>query len=217
MKSIVIIGAGDLAENLYYNLQKEQIKIEAFVVEKEYRKETTYLGCPLLTVEELEELSLRQEVAAYLCVGYSNMNRNRKRLYEQLRKMKIEILSYIHPQALVETEELGEGCLVFEKAYIGPYTRIGKANIFYPCSVTAHHTIMGDYNYIAISASIAGHVTIGDECFFGNNCCTKDKITVGNRVLVGAGAYLSKDIADNLVLRASEGVILENRKSSEFL
>ncbi len=220
-----IYGTTDLAENLFYLLAEDNVEITGFVVERKYItdecKAVSFKGeirkLPVIAFEELEAHYRKEEIAIYLCIGYTNMNRARREKFAEIKKRGYRIENYIHRTACVETDKLGEGNLIFEQAYIGMFAEIGNGNIVYPKALIAHHTEVGDFNYFAISTSVAGHVTVSDENFFGNNSATKDKITIGNRNLIGAGAYVQQDLSDENVLVPERSIIIKDKKSTDFL
>lgn len=220
-----IYGTTDLAENLFYLLAEDGIRITGFVVEKKYitdewkavyfKEEIRKL--PVIPFEELEARYDKSEIAVYLCIGYTNMNRARREKFMQIKERGYRIENYIHRTACVETDKIGEGNLIFEQAYVGMYARLGNGNIIYPKALIAHHTKVGDFNYFAISTSVAGHVTVADENFFGNNAATKDKITIGNGNLIGANAYVQHDLPDEKVIVPERSVIMTGKKPTDFL
>ncbi|TGY06785.1 acyltransferase [Bacteroides acidifaciens] len=52
----------------------------------------------------------------------------------------------------------------------------------------------------AIGYSKVGAVKIGDNVFLGYGCIVLPNVTIGNKVIVGAGTVVSKDIPDNVVV-----------------
>ena len=195
MKEVIIFGITDLAEVLAYNLENdEQYKIAAITVDKRYLKNPqggVLQKYPCVPFETIEQEYPNEKYEFFICVGYSHMNEGRKSAYQRIKEKGYRVLTYIHPTALVQTHELGEGNLVFENVTIGSFCSVGVCNIFYPCSHVAHHTEVGDYNFFAISCSVAGHVQIGNQCFIGNNSSTRDKISISDKTLIGAGAYMA--------------------------
>lgn len=145
------------------------------------------------------------------------MNYYRKQIFEEIKNRGYHIKSYIHKTANVFTQDIGEGNLIFECSYVGMYSHIGDGNIFYPKSMVAHHAYVGDFNFFSISCSVAGKVVIGNENFFGNNSTTKDRIEIGNKVLIGAGAYIDKNLTDNQVVVPQKSMVLENKNSYDLI
>ncbi len=176
------------------------------------------MGRPVIAFENLKEISGdKEDIGVYLCVGYNSMNRTREKIYHRLKEQELQILSFVHSSAIVMSEELGEGCLIFEQAVLGPYTKIGNANIFYPKSMVCHHSRVGNFNFFAVSSSVAGNVTINDNCFIGNNAATKDGIYIENYTLIGAGSYVSQDTHAYSCIVPARSVELQEHVSTDFL
>ncbi len=49
------------------------------------------------------------------------MNSVRERIFGIAKEKGYEILSFIHPTAIVNAKHMGKGNIVFENAVIGPY------------------------------------------------------------------------------------------------
>ena len=214
----VIFGLTDLADVLFYELKKGKVKIDCFCANKEYVHENWHMGKPVVAFEDLDSfLGEGGQVGIYLCLGYHSMNQIREKIYGQIKEKGYEILSFVHDSAIVEAAELGEGCIILEQVMIGPYTKIGNANIFYPKSMVSHHSVVGNYNFFAISASVSGNVIVEDKCFIGNNVTTKDGITIKSLTLAGAGSYIDRDTKKGSCIVPVKSVELKNYKSVDFL
>lgn len=220
-----IYGITDLGENLLYLLDEDGVEPAGFILDADYRTadrvridfgkgEREY---PIYAFESLEEHFAKEEIAIFVCIGYTQMNAARRRKFEEIRSKGYSLPNFISSKACVEAAEIGEGNLFFEDSYAGMYDCIGDGNIFYARSMVAHHSKVGDFNFFAISSSIAAHVRIGNENFFGNNSLTKDKIEIGDRNLIGAGAYLPKMIGNDIVLAPGRSVVLDGKKGTDFL
>jgi UDP-3-O-[3-hydroxymyristoyl] glucosamine N-acyltransferase len=79
----------------------------------------------------------------------------------------------------------------------------------------AHHDQVGNFNFIALSSSIAGNVIIGNNCFIGNNATIKNGVSISNATLIGAGTYMNKDTEEEEVYVPSRSVRL-HKSSSEI-
>ena len=49
-------------------------------------------------------------------------------------------------------------------------------------------------------AGIAQPVKIGDDVWIGGNCTILPGVTIGNNVVIAAGAVVTKDVPDNCVV-----------------
>ncbi len=221
MQNVIIFGITDLSEVLIYHLERDtRYRIAAITADKEYIREHSRGGVlgqyPIIPFELIEEKYSQNEYAFFICVGYSKMNEGRKSIYRRIIEKGYQVLTYVHPMALVQTEQIGDGCLFFENVTIGSYCSVGSCNIFYPCSHIAHHTRIGDFNFFAISCSIAGYVEIANQCFFGNNSTTRDKIKISDKTLIGANAYLDHNSKEGSVIVPNRSVLLENKISDDI-
>lgn len=212
----LIFGITDLADVLYYELRTAGIEPDAFCVEAQYMKESKHMGKPVVAFEDIGA-AFGDEIGVWLCIGYTSMNRVRARVYNSLKQNGVQLLSFVHQSAVVMADEMGEGCLIFEGAVLGPYTRIGNCNIFYPKSMLSHHSVAGDFNFFAISCSVAGNVSVGNNCFIGNNAATKDGIAIGDFSLIGAGSYVSRDVEAGSCIVPARSVRLDNHTGTDFI
>jgi UDP-3-O-[3-hydroxymyristoyl] glucosamine N-acyltransferase LpxD len=64
----------------------------------------------------------------------------------------------------------------------------------------AHNVIIGEKTIITACAEISGSVTIGKGVWVAPNASIINKISVGDRSLVGIGAVLTKDVAENSIV-----------------
>jgi UDP-3-O-[3-hydroxymyristoyl] glucosamine N-acyltransferase len=67
----------------------------------------------------------------------------------------------------------------------------------------SHGVRIGEHCIIIASAIIGGSVKIGDQTWIGPLVFVREHVTIGNRVLVGAGSVVHKDIPDGLTVTGS--------------
>ena len=148
------------------------------------------VGKPVVEFENVENIWNPDEHEMIICVGYSDMNRQRQIKFKEVREKGYHIVGYRHPSSIVLTDDIGEGNIIMEGAVIGQSCKLGEGNVIWPMAHIAHHTTVGNYNFFTISCAIAGNITIGNNCVFGNNCTVKNGITIADYTLVGAAAYV---------------------------
>ncbi len=192
------------------------IYIYGFTIESRYRRSDKYLDLPIVDFENVEKYFPPDEYGIYICLGYTNMNSERERIFKTAQEKGYEILSFIHPTAVVNSQSMGIGNIVFENAVIGPFTDIGNGNIFKAGASIAHHSSVGNFNFFAVNSSAAGKVVIKNNCFLGNNCTIKNRITIADKTLVGAGCYVSKDTEPYSVYVPARSICLQDKKSTDF-
>lgn len=193
MKKVIIFGLTDLSVRISHHIfQDSQYEIVAYTVEREYMQEQ-FLGKPVVPFERVEEYYPPDLFDMLICVGYTNMNMVRERIFLTAKEKGYRIMTYIHPTATVFAESIGEETIVFPRAIIDQFVKIGAMNIFEIGTLVGHHSIIGDFNFFAGASVLAGNVTIGSNCFLSVNSTIKNRISIGDYTLVGAGCYVSKD------------------------
>lgn len=211
-----IFGTSSLAKLLAYYLSEDGKKIDGFVLNESFVKDSDrykyYL--PLFTIEEVIKEYGCKNIEVFVAIGYSHMNKDREKIFDWLRDNNIKICSYIHPSAIVAKNAiLGEGNIILENCVIQPFVTIGDGNIFWNNSTISHESLMGSYNYIAPGVTIAGRVIIKDKCFFGVNSTLRNDIFIGSDVLIAAGSYANCSLNDGTVLFPAKGTIVSDQSS----
>ena len=98
----------------------------------------------------------------------------------------------IYPQA-----KIGRGLYIphFVGITIGNTAEIGNN-----CTIFPNVVFGASYSPNRKNPSGRRHAKCGDNCVFGANCSIIGAITIGDNVIVGAGAVVTKDIPDNCIV-----------------
>lgn len=80
---------------------------------------------------------------------------------------------------------------------------------------------LGANNTILHGVSIAGvrgkYPTTGNNVYLGSYCCILGGVNIGNNVVIGANATVTKDIPDNAIVVGNPGKIISYKGSGETL
>lgn len=79
----------------------------------------------------------------------------------------------------------------------------------------AHNVKVGKICQLAAGTIIGGSAKLGDSCWTGLNSTIKNKITIGNNVLVGAGACVIKDVPDGDIVAGVPAKSIKTKVSSK--
>jgi UDP-N-acetylglucosamine acyltransferase len=96
--------------------------------------------------------------------------------------------------------EIGSGTVIREHVTIhrstkpNGMTRIGANCLLMATCHVAHDCIVGDDVVIANTTLLAGHVQIGNGAFLGGNSAVHQFVRVGERVMIGGNAGLTRDL-----------------------
>ena len=193
-KDIIIFGNTEYSYMIAKYIESfNDNKILSFTVDKAYIRELNLHGIKVIPFEDIEEHACLDNVEFIIGVGYKAMNSVREDIYNRLKKRKFKIGSFFHPNAVIETTDIGEGNIVLSGAYIGVGSKIGNCNIFWNNCNISHDANIGDFNYFSPSATFGGYVNVNDNCFFGLNCTVRNNVFIAKNTLVGAGAYIDRD------------------------
>lgn len=211
-----IFGNNPLSEMLLQYLTNDGIDVEGYCLNEKYLPNSNTLPLPIRSIESICEQFGKENIAIYLAIGYNKMNDIRKTVFEWLIQEQIQIKSYIHPTAVIDSSAvMGTGNIVLEGAIIQPFVKVGNSNIVWEGCRLSHHSSIGSFNYLAPNVILSGRTTIKNNCFLGSGSITKNSITINDRALIGAASYVSKDIAECSVLVPARSILLD-RTSDEI-
>lgn len=111
---------------------------------------------------------------------------------------KYHFPTLIHPSAQVaDGVIIGIGCFIAALSNIDPACRIGDACIVNKLSNISHDSQIDNGVHICGGVTIAGSVSVGECCCIGIGSRIIEKISIGDHVIVGAGAVVIKDLPSN--------------------
>ncbi|MBL6857141.1 MAG: acetyltransferase [Pelagibacteraceae bacterium] len=198
MKKIIILGDGGHAKSCCDVIELEK-KYEIFgVVIDKHKKKKVFNNYPILGTDK-DLKNLRNKCAyAFVAIGHIKDNSVRKKLYEQLKKLKFIIPKIISPLSYVsKTSKILNGTIIMHGAIVNAGSCISKNCIINTRSLIEHDCIIEENTHIAPGAVINGHVHVGKNTFIGSNSVIKQEIVIGNNCFVNANYFLKKNLTDN--------------------
>ena len=153
-------------------------------------------GVPVIgTDDDMNQLIKMGILSVFVAVG---SNQIRRRLCEQAIKAGLELVTVTAPDAIVsEYEQIGDGVLINRGVIVNAGTTIGNGTILNTSCSVDHDCTVGEYCHIAPGVHISGSTAIGDDSFLGTGSSVIDRLTIGSKVMVGAGAAVISDLPDN--------------------
>src|SRR6476659_1961939 len=101
-------------------------------------------------------------------------------------------MAEIHPSAIVhEGTVLGDGVRVLENAVVGKQPSLGASS-------TAKReplppTTIGDGTIVSTGAIVFAGSAIGARVILGDQSCVRERVEVGDDVVLGRGSYIEND------------------------
>lgn len=192
-KNLVIIGATEFAEIAYeYFSMGDEYEVDAFAVNREYRKTDALKGVPVVEFEELRDLYPPCTYYLFTAITYGKMNRIRKKFYDTGKEWGYRFASYVSPYSFVWNNVIiGEDTFIFEDNTIQYNARIGNGVVIWSGNHIGHSAVIKDFSFISSHVVISGYCTIGMGSFCGVNSSIGNNIELGEDSLVGAGAVIT--------------------------
>jgi sugar O-acyltransferase (sialic acid O-acetyltransferase NeuD family) len=195
---VVIFGTLDTAELAHYYLENDSpYTVAAFTVNKEYIKEDTFKGLPVVPFEELEQHYPPTEYRLFAPMTGVKMNTLRKKIYEEGKARGYEFISYVSSKATVCDNEIGDNCFILEDNTLQPFTKIGNNVVMWSGNHIGHHGVIEDHVFFTSHVVLSGHCHVKERAWFGVNATIRDFTTIGEGSLIAMVALITKDTDDN--------------------
>lgn len=122
--------------------------------------------------------------AAVIAIGN---NSRRRALFDQAAGAGFELISVIHPRAIVSPSALvGRGVTVMAGAVIGCEATLGDGAIVSAGAVIDHHVQLGDFAQASAGACLGGGASLGTEAWIQEGCALRPGEKMAARTTVSA-------------------------------
>lgn len=193
MKKIIVYGAGQFAD-IVTNLIEASLhrEVAGYVLDNEFYDKNEYNGRPVVSSSNMMNVFPPEGYSAVLGFMGHDMFDAWERTFNMLLKNGYELENFIHPSAIISSNNIGQGNIILENCVIGYGTTLGNGNVLYPLTAINHNNNIGSFNLFASGVHTAGGTIIENHVFMGLNTCTNNKITIADYTFVGAGSHIVK-------------------------
>ncbi len=200
---LVILGAGGVAREtrqylLDINHCQQSYNCLGFIDENKENHGQTYDGLPVLGDFNWFDQAPVDKLLVICAVGSPTL---KEKFIHQAEQRGLVFATLIHPSAVIaKTVQLGQGVVVGPGSVLTTNTVTGDhVFIHYNCTV-GHDVYIGNYTTVLPGGNISGNVKLGSHVLVGANSCILQNLHVGSKATVGAGAVVTKDIPENIVV-----------------
>ena len=124
-------------------------------------------------------------------------NSIRAKLFERVQNSGFEIVSLIHPSAIISSSvTIGKGTVVMPNVVVNAKAIIGDGVILNSSCVVEHECIIDDFVHISPSVALAGDLKVGKYTHIGIGSNVIQGIIIGKNVIIGAGSTVVKNIGN---------------------
>jgi sugar O-acyltransferase (sialic acid O-acetyltransferase NeuD family) len=194
MKKLIIIGAGghgrvvaDCAQQL--GKYSQIVFLDDCFYERKENSEWQVIGSVKDFPQYIDD--------ADFVVAFGN-NRLRKKIILQLKKLKANIVSIIHPSAVISPHTfIGKGVVIFANAVVNIGASIADGCIINTAATVDHDCELHECVHVSPGANIAGGVHIAQLSWIGIGSTIVECITLADNTQVGAGAVVTQSTQAN--------------------
>lgn len=163
--------------------------------------QTKLLDVPILGGDELLPQIRGNLNKSFIGVGSVGNAQPRKKLYQKLQDYQFEIISAIHPQAIIAPSvEIGSGITIMAGVVVNSSVTFGNNIIVNSGAIVEHDCVISSHVHIAPGARLAGNVRVGEGSHIGIGAIISQGICIGKNAIIGAGAVVIKDVPDSVVV-----------------
>ena len=194
MKNIIVFGAGEFGTLIQNVMSYNQVfQIAAFGDDNMDKSKITTGDVPLFNQGDLFQFAKENEIqTAIMAIGN---NRVRGIKYNLFKNAGFEMLSIVHPKALIDTEVVyGDNVIIEMGTAIHTHSKIGNNVFLGGDALIGHHNIIGNHVLVGGNASFGGAVVVEDYASIGVGSSIKPGVTIGKGAVVGVGAVVIKDV-----------------------
>ena len=197
-KSLVIFGTGTLARLAHYYATVEMGEnVTAFVVDRDYRQSSEFLGLPVLEWGQLPKIHSPLTTSIYVAIGYKNI-KHREAAYMRVVSLNYELKNIISRASfLAQNICLGTNNFFMPGVVCEPGVKIGSNNVIWSNTTLCHDVEIGDHNFLASNVTIGGETSIGDRNFFGFSSVVLQQKRIGDDCLIAANSLIRENAESN--------------------
>lgn len=217
-KKLILFGTGDLAKiACEYFTRDTNYKVVAFTVDREYLKEETLMGLPVIPFNEVNDKYPPAVHEMHVCIVYDNLNRNRAVKCKEAKFKGYTLASYISPHAFVApTALIGEHVFIFENNVIQDFVEIGDRVIMWSGNHVGHSSKIGNDVFISSHVVVSGHCFVDSNVFIGVNSTLANNTIIGKESWISHASILSGVIPDHYIVKPIQSEALPLNEAALF-
>ena len=123
---------------------------------------------------------------------------DRAKVFSFLEKNQVECLSLLGG---TNHSSMGAGAFMQLNSFISSDVTVGKGVRLNYGATAMHDCKLGDFVTLAPRCMLLGGVTVGDMSYVGSCATVLPLVKIGQNCMIGAGAVVTKDVADNSTVK----------------
>ena len=194
MKKLIVYGAGEfgllIANVLSYH---DDLEIAAYGDDAPQKTADHIDGTPVFGQKDLLNFAKQNNIKLAITAIGNNTVRAEK--FNLLKNTGFQMISIVHPQALIDTKvSYGDNVIIEMGTAIHTHSKIGNNVFLGGEALIGHHNIIGDHVLVGGNVSFGGSVVVEDYVSLGVGASIKPGIRLGKGSVIGVGAAVIKDV-----------------------
>ena len=194
MKNVIVYGAGEFG-SLISNIiaYHSDLNIVAYGDDNAEKIDQLIDEAPVFSDEDLLKFAQDNEIK-YAISSIGN-NKIRAEKYTLLKNKGFQMLSIVHPQALIDTKvTYGDNVIIEMGTAIHTHSNIGNNVFLGGDALIGHHNTIGNHVLVGGNVSFGGAVVVEDYVSIGVGASIKPGVRLGEGSVIGVGAAVVKDV-----------------------
>ena len=195
MKQLILIGGGGHCHSCIDVIELSNTYKIKGIIESNKSQKRKVMGYPVLGCDKDLQYIIKNNKNIFITLGQIKKPEIRIKLFNLLKKNKINIPIIISPKAYVSKHSLIEdGTIIMHFACINANVKIGQNCIINSKALIEHDSQIGNNCHISTGARINGSVIIGNNVFIGSGAIIHQGVSIKSKSIIGAGKIIKKNI-----------------------
>ena len=194
MKNVIVYGAGEFG-SLISNLISYHSDLNIVAYGDEDSEKIGLLIDGVHVFDDEGILKFAEENGIKYAISSIGNNKIRSEKYTLLRNKGFQMLSIVHPQALIDTKvTYGDNVIIEMGTAIHTNSNIGNNVFLGGDALIGHHNKIGNHVLVGGNVSFGGSVVVEDYVSIGVGASIKPGVRLGEGSVIGVGAAVVKDV-----------------------
>ena len=123
--------------------------------------------------------------------------KKKEKIFKDLKKKKIKIISLIHPDVDIKNSKISHGTIIFKNVNLSYDIKLNIGTLICYGSQIGHGVEIGRYCSLMPNVIINGNSKIGNKVKFGTSAITNNNITIGDNCVIGISTTILSNIKKN--------------------
>ena len=191
------------------SLNIDSPKIDRDATQFSYPKPNSFKELPLINSSNwfsvLKSLNIKKVI-----ITTSDL-RERYKQIETARQKDFELINAIHESALIMDDAiLGENLIIYPRVYVGYRAEVHTGVALNTGVQLDHHNVIKECAAIDPGVVFPGNVTVGRFTQVHTGVVTKNRISIGEGSIIGAGSVIVEDVPDGVTVVGVPGRIINH-------